>query len=215
MAANRRATGVAFGFRIALSAIVFSSDSADDTAATPSELASRRVEELSTVPTTDVLSLGCGGSIVLGFGPDGIVDRPGPDFIVFENAFVPSSGGAPFVEPGEVSVSDDGETWTTFACIVEGERALEGCAGVTPVLSHPDNGIDPADPASAGGDAFDLADAGLSRARFVRIVDRTEEYYGTTMWCSPPKGGFDLDAVSPALVAAGKIVENILKLSSS
>jgi hypothetical protein len=146
--------------------------------------------------STDVLSLGCGGSIVLGFGPTGIADRPGPDFIVFENPFVPSSGGAPFVEPGEVSVSADGEAWTTFTCIVEGEEALRGCAGVTPVLSHPDNGIDPSDPGSAGGDAFDLQDVGLSRARYVRIVDRTEEFYGTSMWCSPPKGGFDLDAIS-------------------
>jgi hypothetical protein len=146
--------------------------------------------------STDVLSLGCGGSIVLGFGPGGIEDRPGPDFIVFENAFVPSSGGGVFVEPGEVSVSADGETWLTFACVVEGDGALEGCAGVTPVLSSPDSGIDPTDPARAGGDAFDLADVGLARARHVRIVDRTEEYYGTTLWCSPPKGGFDLDAVS-------------------
>ncbi len=146
--------------------------------------------------STDVLSLGCGGSIVLGFGPDGIEDRPGPDFIVFENAFAPSSGGPVFVEPGEVSVSGDGETWTTFECVVEGDGAPRGCAGVTPVLSSPDSGIDPADPEYAGGDAFDLASVGVARARFVRIVDRTEEFYGTTMWCSPPTGGFDLDAVS-------------------
>lgn len=146
--------------------------------------------------STDVLSLGCGGSIVLGFTGAGIEDRPGPDLIVFENAFVPSGGGPPFVEPGEVSVSEDGETWATFACVVEGEDAPLGCAGLTPVLSSPDNGIDPTDPSAAGGDAFDLADLGVSRARYVRIVDRTEEYYGSTLWCSPPKGGFDLDAVS-------------------
>ncbi len=146
--------------------------------------------------STDVLSLGCGGSIVLGFGPDGIEDRPGPDFIVFENAFAPSSGGPVFVEPGEVSVSGDGETWSTFECVLEGDGAPRGCAGLTPVLSSPENGIDPTDPARAGGDPFDLGAVGVARARFVRIVDRTEEYYGTTMWCSPPKGGFDLDAVS-------------------
>ena len=93
-------------------------------------------------------------------------------------------------------MSADGETWTTFDCVLEGDRALEGCAGVTPVLSSPESGIDPTDPSSAGGDAFDLSDVGVARARLVRIVDRTEEYYGTTLWCSPPKGGFDLDAVS-------------------
>lgn len=145
--------------------------------------------------STDVVSLGCGGSIVLGFDSTCIADGPGPDFIVFENAFLPSSGAA-FVEPGEVSVSPDGERWHTFACVLEGDEALLGCAGVTPVLSHPDNGIDPTDPSVAGGDAFDLAQVGISLARYVRIVDRTEEYYGSTMWCAPDKGGFDLDAVS-------------------
>lgn len=146
--------------------------------------------------STDVLSLGCGGSIILGFDEPGITDGPGPDFIVFENAFVPSSGGEPFVEPGEVSVSVDGEDWTVFPCIVTGEQAPAGCAGVTPVITHPDNSISPTDPDAAGGDAFDLADVGLDRVLYVRIVDRTEEYYGSRIWCTPPKGGFDLDAVS-------------------
>jgi hypothetical protein len=147
-----------------------------------------------TSGSTDVLSLGCGGSIVLGFDAPGIVDGEGPDLIVFENAF--ESSGGTFVEPGEVSVSADGETWHTFECVLEGEVALAGCAGVTPVVSHPDTDIAPHDPAAAGGDAFDLRDLGLERARFVRIVDRTEEYYGSTLWCTAPKGGFDLDAVA-------------------
>ena len=38
----------------------------------------------------DVLSLGAGGEIVLGFGDRAIVDGPGPDFIVFENSFWPN-----------------------------------------------------------------------------------------------------------------------------
>ncbi len=52
----------------------------------------------------DVLSLGGGGEIVLGFGGNAIVDQPGADFIVFENAFY--AGGdptAPYAEPGVVS----------------------------------------------------------------------------------------------------------------
>src|SRR5262245_7229907 len=35
----------------------------------------------------DVLSLGAAGEIVVGFGANAIVDGPGVDFIVFENAF--------------------------------------------------------------------------------------------------------------------------------
>ena len=54
--------------------------------------------------STNVVSLGKGGSIVLGFGKNAIVDAPGPDFVVFENAF---KYGADLIyaEPGEVSVS--------------------------------------------------------------------------------------------------------------
>ena len=81
----------------------------------------------------DVLSLGKGGSIVLGFGELGIADGEGPDFVVFENAFWP--GGDPtlvFAEPGEVSVSEDGTEWHTFPCDAEGDGMgrFEGCAGV-------------------------------------------------------------------------------------
>jgi len=57
----------------------------------------------------DVVSLGRGGSIVLSFGPTEIIDGPGADFVVFENAFF--AGGdpeQPFAELAEVSVSQDG-----------------------------------------------------------------------------------------------------------
>jgi hypothetical protein len=57
------------------------------------------------------------------------------------------------------------------------------------VLANPDeNTIDPTDPAVAGGDAFDLADLGVSEARYVRITDRID--------LTGSSGTFDLDAVS-------------------
>jgi hypothetical protein len=138
----------------------------------------------------DVLSLGKGGSIVLGFGELGIADVEGPDFVVFENAFWP--GGDPalvFAEPGEVSVSEDGEDWRTFPCDAEGDAMghFEGCAGVTPALEY-DTSSGSLDPETTGGDAFDLADVGVSHARFVRIVD-------VSLAGSEPTAGFDLDAV--------------------
>ena len=53
--------------------------------------------------STDVVSLGCGGSIVVGFAPNAIVDGPGPDFIVFENPFVIGGNASDvYAEPGEV-----------------------------------------------------------------------------------------------------------------
>jgi hypothetical protein len=124
----------------------------------------------------DVLSLGMGGEIVIGFDEWSIVDGAGADFIVFENPFTG------WVELGEVSASQDGETWYTWDCDTE---SWEGCAGITPVLSHPDNCIDARDPYTAGGDSFELADVGLDSAKYIRIQD-----------VSGQVGGFDLDAIS-------------------
>lgn len=148
--------------------------------------------------STDVLSLGGGGSIVLSFAPNAIVDGPGADFIVFENAFLtnPTDPSTVFAEPGEVSVSDDGVSWTTFPCTATA-YPYGACAGWHPVLSSPANGIDPADPSAAGGDAFDLKDVGVAHAKFVRIVDKTNEPCNVDAGPSASnKNGFDLDAVS-------------------
>ena len=133
----------------------------------------------------DVVSLGCGGSIVLGLGARALIDGPGADLLVFENPF------ATWIELGRVAVSDDGATWHTWPCdAADKAGGYPGCAGVSPVLANADNGFDPTDPTKAGGDAFDLADLGLKRARFVRITDT-----GTNA-CDAPTAGFDLDAVA-------------------
>jgi len=137
--------------------------------------------------TTDVASLGNGGSVTLGFEAS-ISDLPGPDFIVFENPFwVNGDSSQVFAELATVSVSADGVEFVDFACTAVAPP-YGSCAGWHPVYANPDqNDIDPLDPDTAGGDAFDLAEVGLSTARFVRIVDR-EDLTGTN-------GVFDLDAV--------------------
>jgi hypothetical protein len=136
----------------------------------------------------DVVSLGNGGFIVVEFGSNAIVDGPGPDFIVFENAFW--SGGDeenPFAELGTVSVSDDGIEWFEFPCTAV-EAPFGSCAGHQPVFANvEENDIDPLDPSVAGGDPFDLADIGVTRARYVRIDDRAD--------LDGFNGSFDLDAV--------------------
>jgi hypothetical protein len=143
----------------------------------------------ASMGSLDVCTLGNGGTITLGFAPSGIVDRPGPDFIVFENAFdVNGDPTKPFAELGTVAVSDDGVTFHEFPCTAT-TYPYGSCAGWHPVFANADtNEIDPTDPSVAGGDAFDLADLGLSEARFVRITDRVDQT-GTA-------GTFDLDAVS-------------------
>jgi len=129
----------------------------------------------------DVLSLGENGRIDLALEDWIAVDGEGPDIIIFENPFTG------WVEPGIVSASLDGETWVTWPCdTTDAENNYPGCAGISPVLSNPDNCIDATDPTVAGGDAYDLADIGLESAAFIRIRDAG---------VSGP-GGFDLDAVS-------------------
>ena len=132
--------------------------------------------------STDVVSLGNGGHIVLGFGDDVIVDGPGPDFVVFENPFEHAAGV--FAELATVEVSDDGETWFGYPC--EAVNApYDQCAGVTPVAAIDNSEV--LDPSVSGGDAFDLAQLGLSQVRFVRVTDRPDTEGFT--------GSFDLDAV--------------------
>jgi len=129
----------------------------------------------------DVLSLGERGEIILEFTDYLLSDGPGVDLLVFENAFP----GWP--ELGIVSASTNGTDWFTWSCESDNsEQGFPGCAGVTAVLSHPENCIDATDPSQAGGDGFDLSELGLETARFIKIQDT-----GTN-----PSGGFDLDAVS-------------------
>lgn len=139
----------------------------------------------------DVATLGNGGTITLGFAPSFIVDRPGPDFIVFENPFnVNGDPRRPFAELATVEVSDDGQTFFAFPCTATA-YPYGSCAGWHPVLANADkNSIDPTDPRVAGGDAFDLADLGLTEARYVRITDRVD--------LTGAAGTFDLDAISIA-----------------
>ena len=136
-----------------------------------------------------VLSLGIGGEIVLGFGAREISDGPGPDFVVFENAFW--ANGDPevaFTEPGEVAVSEDGETWHAFTCDPEAPIEDAGCAGLLPVLEFDAAAMTELDPDETGGDPFDLTAIDVPAARYVRIRDMDGEGEGTS-------AGFDLDAV--------------------
>lgn len=137
----------------------------------------------------DVVSLGNEGTIVLELGRT-IVDEPGVDFVVFENPFL--SGSLMFVEPGFVAVSEDGETFVELPCAFDEAPDYAGCAGVKPVFAHASqNDLDPTDPESAGGDAFDLAAFGVARARFVRIRDA-----GVSPGLGGGSAGFDLDAIA-------------------
>ncbi|MBX3102129.1 MAG: hypothetical protein KF690_06455 [Bacteroidetes bacterium] len=114
-----------------------------------------------------VVSLGRGGWIAVTFDPP-IINGPGPDLTVFENAFFYGPNeDLIFDEWLEVAVSADGLTWHTFPndC---GTGA--GMAGRTPTAAF---GTDYQDPALSGGDSYDLQDLGLDTIRHVRVTDAT------------------------------------------
>lgn len=138
------------------------------------------------IGSTHVVSLGRGGKICLRMTAP-IEDRPGPDFIVFENPFFVAGVERTFVELGEVSVSEDGQRFATFEC--QRTAPYRGCAGVTPVYSSPSNAIEATDPRYSGGDAFDLSALSMTRATVVCVRDLETE------GLMPPATGFDLDAI--------------------
>lgn len=144
---------------------------------------------LPSAGSLDVLSLGVDGEIVLGFGGRRIIDGPGADLVVFENAFwVAGDSSRPFAELGAVAVSLDGETWQEFPCDPGREGGFDpGCAGWRPRLQYDACDQVPLDPALCGGDPFDLADLGLAEARYVRVRDLAGG--------AAPTAGFDLDSV--------------------
>jgi len=145
--------------------------------------------------STHTLSLGNGGSVVVRFDDPAVCDGPGADFIIFENAFFAGSLAGPlFIEVGIVAVSADGIEFVEFPYDA---TTFAGLAGRTPVYSAPGNGIDPLDPAVAGGDAFDLADIGLASIRYVRITDPGAAIPDPGNRVVPGNsGGFDLDAIA-------------------
>ena len=138
----------------------------------------------------DVLSLGSGGVIDLGFGDKIIVNGTGPDFVVWENAFWANGDSTmTFAELGEVSVSMDGSMWHTFPCDPLRTDGYDlGCAGWRPRQAFDACTMIPIDPNLVGGDQFDLSDLGLDEIRYVRIRDLSETG-------ASPTAGFDLDAV--------------------
>jgi hypothetical protein len=153
-----------------------------------------------------VVSLGDGGSIVLGF-PAPLSDGPGPDFAVFENGF--SDG---FLELAVVEVSSNGEDFFPFPCYSETQTSVQ--TGPFDTLDAR-NLHNLAGKYRAGfGAGFDLEELqgrpglDVSQVLFIRIRDvvgsldpdyGTADYLGRMIndpWPTPfESGGFDLDAV--------------------
>lgn len=153
------------------------------------------VEPPESADVGSVVSLGRGGSLTLAFGRP-IIDGPGHDFAVFENAF---SGS--FLELAFVEVSADGETFVRFPAV-----------SLTGSDVGPFGLIDPTDVDGLAGKypigqgvPFDLADLGAvapATVGFVRLVDvvggTSLDSRGEVIHDPFPtigSAGFDLDGV--------------------
>jgi len=124
----------------------------------------------ATTGGTDVYSIGISPEswLVLRVSEHAVQNGPGPDFVVFENAFNYGDDGV-FMDQAVVQVSRDGLTWVTFpfdytsadeTTYSTAPDDWSGFAGISPVRLNqeatPD--ADPFDAATAGGDRFDLDD---------------------------------------------------------
>lgn len=136
----------------------------------------------------EICALNFGGEIVIGFKNSVIIDQPGPDFTVFENAFKSPIAPYIFAEPATIAVSRDGITFKEFPY---DPLTLKGCAGLTPTYGSKN----PLDPAESGGDSFDLSDIGMDSVRFIKITDITHILQPGHPFYQPVLTGFDLDAV--------------------
>ena len=159
----------------------------------------------------DVVTLGEQGSLTLGFDVE-IVDGPGADLIVSENAFAIGGTDQIFAEWMHVEVSSDGVSFARFPSSYTGAGSEmgsgRGLAGGLPTLANvATGGVPPTDPALAGGEAFDLRDLAadpavvggsvdLGAIRYVRLVDVVSgdtDAAGTPL---NPAGSADVDAVT-------------------
>ncbi|ROL57106.1 hypothetical protein D9V86_12510 [Bacteroidetes/Chlorobi group bacterium ChocPot_Mid] len=135
-----------------------------------------------------ILSLGLGGEITVGFKNYKIINGDGDDFIVFENVFLNPINGKYFIEPAEVSVSKDGINFIKFPYDTIN---FIGCAGLHPTLWNSRN------IQNSGGDKFDLNSIGLDYITHIKIRDISREILQNPKnpYYDPIISGFDLDAV--------------------
>jgi hypothetical protein len=124
------------------------------------------------------ISLGHGGEITLKVSNGGfLLDKNGPDFVIFENPFRIGEGliYQEFAHVG-VSETNNPEDYKWFPCN-PAQGSISGCAGVVPT--------------DEGADMFDLASVGLEKVKFIKIRDT-----GTNMSdYGENTEGFDLDSV--------------------
>ena len=127
-----------------------------------------------------VLSCGHGGEVIIKIKDNGfLLDEPGFDFTIYENAFRIAGTKLIFQEFAYVGISESLETnavkW--FDCDPL-NNILQGCVGAVPTAE--------------GGDSFDLAELGVNKIKYIWIKDTGQNKNFPSQW---PTEGVDLDAM--------------------
>lgn len=133
----------------------------------------KRIAEMKS----KILSLGHGGEIVLQIKDNGFIsDEPGSDFVIYENVFKFSKGKL-YQEFAHIGVSEtlNESDFVWFPCAPD-KYDIKGCAGIVPT--------------ERGGDAFDLSEIGVKKAKYIKIIDT-----GNNHNIGENTEGFDLDAM--------------------
>lgn len=167
----------------------------------------------ATSDTTDIISLGDGGSIVLGF-ETGIGDGEGADFAVFENGLWTPSGL--FAEFAFVEVSTNGDDFARFDSVSLRDTAVFAFGAVDPTNYYNLAGDQPGSSGETSiGTGFDLSELAdhasvlsglinLGNIQYVRVIDvigngSTFDSTGAAIFdpyaTAFLSGGFDLNAI--------------------
>lgn len=80
--------------------------------------------DFETIHQPDYFTLGCHGEVVLRFSDNALLDVEGPDLYVFEVG--------PDIEPTELAISEDGQTWTSVGEISGGRASVDVAAFTQP-----------------------------------------------------------------------------------
>lgn len=139
-------------------------------------IAKEKLTEEGSSVKSNLISLGHEGELILRVKNGGwIQDEAGADFTIYENVFKVSKD-LYFQEFARVGVAEEDRAgaYHWFQCDPS-KNSYAGCAGVIPTAT--------------GGDAFDLSWIGVSRIKYIKIVDR-----GNNAHVSKTADGFGYDS---------------------
>ncbi|MFW5799941.1 MAG: hypothetical protein ACOCV8_03910 [Spirochaetota bacterium] len=149
----------------------------------------------------DVFVIGEAEYTILSWSGKKIINGEGNDIKVFENGFYMSGSDAMSLDLGLVEVSKDGVNWKSIPVKYDDDvqpnkaEGKKNFVGTTPVyINMTDEELIHPATQEAGGDAFDLSDAGIEEGdyiKYIKIIDAGNKYPDGQV----ESNGVDIDGV--------------------